>query len=254
MNKYFLAVFCFAALLITSCSTQYYAPGLYMNDTQDMLRRNSKDSAKSANYLQVVNFLSTSVGSSNDNSGGKLSFYRTTLFEKYSVGYGVFGYLGQFSTQSNISSNTTTKSFGGFGASVSGSYYTVSDKADFHLIGLTLTYSNESGEYADFRQQVAQDKNNYTLNFPQTNLFTISPYSEINLQTERGLRLGFKLALDATPGAISSALFSTPFTSFSYRQAIGFKNFDGTIRLGQTFASQSSATSFIFNIGAGVRF
>ena len=174
-----------AALLLSSCS-HYYAPVLYRNSAFYQPKPLSGDSAKSATY--ITGGLGASTGTNlNDNIYmGQLSLDEAHTFDNFNLSYGVFGYAG---TYQNTSLQTTdagyfnSKAFLGYGGKFSADFFTKMENIDFRLLGVEFLYSNETGEYADYRNAVKANSNIYS--DPNNSVFSGALTSEVAWKGKR---------------------------------------------------------------------
>jgi hypothetical protein len=108
-----------------------------------------------------------------DNFWGQLAFSRGVSSKNYSLGYGVFGYLGNYRVDESsfidpriepdkqptpsvplVSPYAGTYNYWGWGARFSASFLKTTPKINWRVVGLELSYFREGGSLNDLRQRV----------------------------------------------------------------------------------------------------
>jgi hypothetical protein len=258
LKKYLsLTLFITITAVISSCTRSYYAPGLYHNDVQFMIKPHSKDSVKTRVYASGVYLAQNGAGSQGGSQSGLLNIYRSHTLPHFNLSYGALGYTGVYSRTKTEDNGTISplvnKSFYGYGLNGSGSFYLSTRKTDFRIIGIDLTYSHESGSFLAFRKaQVGQPN---VSSAAQDGMFSYGIFTEVIIKPGANTNFGFKLFVNQTPGNItrdlnrvdedlhvhteSSAMLG--LTSF-----IGYKhfNFHTTMASGTTVGDISGAVQF----------
>lgn len=209
----FLAIIIAATL--SSCSKQYYAPGLFQNDVQLMIKPQSQDSVKSKVYISGVLLTQSGASGQGSSTSGLLNLYQSHTLKNVNLSYGVLGYTGNYSrnessTTNNSSGQTSTtethisKSFTGYGFNGSASVYFSNALVDFRVLGADLVYTHESGDYLAFRRSVFGQPG--ILSSPRADMITYGIFTEYVFHPKADLNFGFKVFFNKTTGKVNQDL------------------------------------------------
>lgn len=158
MNKIYAITLLAAMIFLSACSDHFYAPALYNNNSSYQAKPMSTDSTKSANYITGGLGLGSGIDLKDNTYIGQLSLDHANTFDNFNMAYGVFGFAGSYENTSIKQIEPqyfSTKFFAGLGGKASVNFFVpLNDKMDFRIIGIDLSYSNEFGDYADFRKSV----------------------------------------------------------------------------------------------------
>jgi len=159
MNKQYYLAFLSLAFLLPACS-RFYAPVLYNNNASYQPKPMSTDEVKSANYVSEGLEWAPGLDFYDNIYMGQLSIDRANTFKFITVAYGAFGYAGAYqntSIQQGDPNYFSSRSFAGYGGRAAASFFIpLNERVDFRLIGVELNYSNEFGDYSDFRKASRQ--------------------------------------------------------------------------------------------------
>ncbi|MBD1366506.1 hypothetical protein IDJ77_22015 [Mucilaginibacter sp. ZT4R22] len=234
--------------VLSSCTTRYYAPGLYQNDVQFMIKPHSKDSVKTRVYASGAYLAQSGAGGQGSSNSGVLNIYQSRTIPHFNFSYGVMGYTGVYTQTQTTTTGTATnnlfinKSFSGYGFNGSTSFYLSTKKTDFRLIGVDLSYTHEGGDFLAFRKAQVGQPNVQSAAQPQ--LFTYGIFSEFIVKANETTNFGFKLFANHTPGKINRDLrptgssFNTNNSSTSgFTSFVGYKhfNFHTTFAIGSVY-------------------
>ena len=242
--------------VFTSCSKQYYAPGLYQNDVQLMMKPQSQDSAKRKIYIAGALVEQSGAGGQGDATSGVLNIYQSHTFKNVNLSYGVLGYTGNYSrneSSSTTNSNGTTttnninisKGFTGYGFNGSLSFYFSNELCDFRILGADLIYTKESGDYLAFRRSVYGQPN--IISSPRSEMLTYGIFTEYVFHPKKDLNVGFKVFLNKVTGRINRDLNDNG-PGFNTTGGSLFAEFNH-INVHTTFAFSSG----VYSLGAGVQ-
>jgi len=253
---------------LSSCTQkQYYAPGLYQNDVQNMYKPHSKDSVKSRFYATGVLLSQSGAGGQGTSTSGLLNIYRAHTIPHFNFSYGAIGYLGSYDRNyvdlnNPANSVVVNKSFAGYGLNGSTSFYLSTRKVDFRIIGVDLVYTHEGGDFLSFRKAQVGKPNVFSA--AQAGMFTYGIFTEITVRPNNNVNFGFKLFVNNVTGDISRQLNSIndPYnlgyisngssTYIGYTSYVGYKHFtlQNTISIGGSNNSLGNA----IQLGLGYRF
>lgn len=256
-----MATTCF----LSSCSKQYYAPGLYQNDVQLMMKPQSQDSAKRKIYIAGV--LAEQLGASGqgDATSGVLNVYQSHTFKNINLSYGAIAYAGKYSRNETISSSngnggTTTndihisKGFTGYGFNGSLSFYFSNKVCDFRILGADLIYTKESGDYLAFRRSVYGLPD--ILSSPRSEMLSYGIFTEYVFHPKTDLNVGFKIFLNKVTGQINRDLndYGSGFNTTGGTLFAEFNHIN--VHSTMAFSSRRYLAGFGlgFQIGAGYSF
>jgi hypothetical protein len=158
-----------------SCSDHTYAPALFHQDIAYQPKPASYDTAKSATYISMgLNYYLDPTWTA-FLASGQFNISRGYVFNHFNLAYGAFGALGNFD-------EGTFRPFGAYGARASANLFNTYDRMDFRYLGVEMAYSNEFGDYANYRKSIS--------NLPgyhvdtRTQLFTMGLTSEVIFHNE----------------------------------------------------------------------
>ncbi|MEO6523220.1 MAG: hypothetical protein ABIN91_16170 [Mucilaginibacter sp.] len=158
MNKLYTIAFFAVVVILTGCSDHYYAPVMYRNSASYMNKPMSTDSVKSSTYISLGASTGNGVNFKDEFYLGRIDLHEAHTFSNFNLAYGIYAFGGTYDNTSMAKTDPyyfDSKAFYGFGAKLSGSFYTaMNDHVDFRIIGFEFSYSNESGDYANFRNAV----------------------------------------------------------------------------------------------------
>jgi hypothetical protein len=241
--------------VLSSCTTRYYAPGLYQNDVQFMIKPHSKDSVKTRIYASGAYLAQSGANGQGSSGSGILNIYQSRTIPHFNFSYGVMGYTGVYTQTQTTTTGTATnnlfinKSFSGYGFNGSTSFYLSTKKTDFRIIGVDLSYTHEGGDFLAFRKSQLGQPNVRSAAQPQ--LFTYGIFSEFVVRPSVSTNFGFKLFSNHTTGKINRDLqrvegfYNTGSSStFGFTSFVGYKhvNFHTTVALGSTNSSITGAS------------
>jgi len=134
-----------AALMLASCSKQFYAPALLNNDIAYLPKPASFDSTKTSLYISGGIGVAQGANINDNVFMGTLDVSAGHAFKHANLAYGVFGYTGNISDGNGNNSDAAlgSQSFYGAGGRLSGNLYKVIGNADFRYLGFEAVYSNE---------------------------------------------------------------------------------------------------------------
>lgn len=235
--------------LLSSCTTRYYAPGLYQNDVQFMIKPHSKDSIKTRIYASGAYLAQSGANGQGSSGSGMLNVYQSRTIPHFNFSYGVMGYTGVYTQTQTTTVGTTSnnlfinKSFSGYGFNGSTSFYLSTKKTDFRIIGVDLSYTHEGGDFLAFRKAEVGKQGVRSAAQPQ--LFTYGIFSEFIVRPSETTNFGFKLFINQTTGKINRDLQQTDgFYNAGNSGTFGFTSFVGYkhVNFYTTFAVGSSAS------------
>ncbi|AMR32226.1 hypothetical protein A0256_12740 [Mucilaginibacter sp. PAMC 26640] len=251
------------AFFLSSCSKQYYAPGLYQNDVQLMMKPQSQDSVKRKIYLSGALVEQSGASGQGSSNSGMLNVYQSHTFKHFNLSYGALAYTGNYSRtitnsddNSGTNSNNTdihiSKSFNGYGLNGSVSYYFSNEVCDFRILGADLIYTNESGDYLAFRKSVYGQPD--VLSSPRGAMLTYGFFTEYVFHQRKDPSFGFKIFANKVTGQINRDLndYGTGFNTVGGSLFAEFHH----INLHCTFVSSFTnyALGAGFQLGAGYSF
>ncbi|WP_143822084.1 hypothetical protein [Mucilaginibacter pedocola] len=246
-NLYTLFAIVVAVAALSSCTTRYYAPGLYQNDVQFMIKPHSKDSVKTRIYASGTYLAQSGANGQGSSGSGMLNVYQSRTIPHFNFSYGVMGYTGVYSVSELNTSGTNAqnvivnKTFSGYGFNGSTSFYLSTKKTDFRIIGVDLSYTHEGGDYLAFRKAQVGQPNVRSAAQPQ--LFSYGIFTEFIVRPNDATNFGFKFFTNHTAGNIARDLRRTDgLYNWSGTGTYGFTSFVGFNHLNfhTTFALASS--------------
>jgi hypothetical protein len=225
-------LFCLA---LSSCSYKYYAPGLYQNDVQNMLKPHSKDTVKNRTYATGTLLTQGGAAGQGNSTSGLLNIYRAHTIRHFNFAYGALGYAGSYQKdnyENQTLVNTTHKSFLGYGFNGSTSWYVSGGNVDFRIIGVDLVYTHESGDFLAFRKSVAGQPG--VLSATQATMFSYSVFSEATFKLDEDFNLCLKFFASRVTGNINQYLHNSNATVAGGTGYLSFKRFTihSTVALG----------------------
>lgn len=238
------------ATCFSSCTTRYYAPGLYQNDVQYMFKPHSQDSVKSRVYVSGALLTQSGAGGEGSSTSGLLNIYQAHTLKNVNLAYGVIGYTGAYSRNNQSFSGDSNlpdledhvyKSFTGYGFNGSASVYFNNKNVDFRVLGVDLTYTHESGDYLAYRKAIYDIPG--VLSSPRANMFTYGIFSEYVFHPRPTIDFGFKVFFNKTTGAVNRDLQD---------YGGGFNSFGGTVFSHFDHLNVSGTFGFNGNNGAGL--
>ncbi|MGN6639220.1 MAG: hypothetical protein ACTHJ8_09940 [Mucilaginibacter sp.] len=235
------------ATIFNSCSNHVYAPALFQQDIAYQPKPTSFDTAKTANYFSAGLDYYTDPTWQNMLVSAQFNLSRGHVFHNVNLAYGVFGVLGDYDKGSSSSDlpaeKFTDKFFGAVGARASANLFTTYDRMDFRYLGVEAAYSDEFGDYANFRKSVSNQPA-YHID-PRTQLVTVGLTSEVIFHNEHNINIqnGIRFFIGRTLGDnsfnqqylghndIEPQFFNTFFPKMSYYLKV--KNFIATVEAGK---------------------
>lgn len=234
-------------MIFSACSNHVYAPALYHQDIAYQPKPTSFDTAKAANYFTAGLNYYTDATWQDLFVSAQFNLSRGHVFNNVNLAYGVFGVMGDFDKGSSSGDlpdeKFTDKFFAAVGARASANLFTTYDRMDFRYLGVEAAYSDEFGDYADFRKSVSNIPAYHV--DPRTQLVTIGLTSEVifhnqnNINVQNGIRffIGRTFGSDAfnqeylQHNDIEPRAFNTYFPKLSYYLKV--KNFIATVEAGK---------------------
>ena len=243
-----------SGLLLSSCRT-YLTPAILGSNMVYMPRPMASDSIKKSLNVSGSYAASISPGKIIGFQMGMLNVSRSHTFKSFNLSYGLFGYLGEATFNSNLSAesypqgadilSSFNKTISGIGLRTTAGFHLTSSngKTDFRIINWENSISTESGAYADFRQQVYNNnvyRRTYASN--KNTLWTTGFSTEIisALRENNEVKLGVKLFIGATPGLLKSFNFNSAYpnenditnsTSWAFSSFFSVKKFSFTYEI-----------------------
>ena len=180
-----MCMLCGIAFLLSSCTvykpvTSLNGPAFYNSDITYQPKPLSADTVHHAAYISaaIVNGQGANV---NDMlTAGEINLGMGYTIKHFNFAYGVFGAAGSFSNATIPSDQPyyfNNKFAGVAGGRASINYYITSGHVDIRVIGIEAAYSNEFGDYANYRKEVAGQPYFYTST--RTDLLTIGGSTEV---------------------------------------------------------------------------
>jgi len=248
------------ALFLSSClSTSYYIPAAAGSDITYLPKPMESDSLKVKNYISAgVSGVSLPQNTGNIDLGF-LNVSRGHTFKNFNVAYGIYGFAGQASYDSEFNNRNATaelngKSIYGGGLRSSIGFYDNAGSAEFRIISWDNSVSFESGSYATFRQEMYNLNASNIISSTKNSLYTTGISTEIIWHSKRnwdnhfafklfyGKSIGLNGSLEnlasgnnPTGGAFSSSFY------IKLKKLIGIvdmnfnKNSGGKLSLGYAF-------------------
>lgn len=224
-----------------------YAPALFHQDIAYQPKPMSSDTAKTANYLSCGLNYYTDPTWQDMLVSAQFNLSRGHTFNNVNIAYGVFGVMGDFDKGSSSgdlpAEKFTDKFFAAVGARASANLFTTYERMDFRYLGIEAAYSDELGDYADFRKSVSNVPG-YHID-PRTQLVTIGLTSEVIFHNQNNINIqnGIRFFIGRTLGSdefnqehlqhtdLEPRVFNTFFPKMAYYLKV--KNFIGTIEAGK---------------------
>jgi hypothetical protein len=200
-----MCVLCGIAFLLSSCYvnkpvTSINGPAFYNSDITYQPKPLSADTVHHATYVSASIVNGQGANANDALTAGELNLGMAYTIKHFNFAYGVFGAAGSFSNATIPSDQPfyfNNKFTGMAGGRASINYYITSGHVDIRVIGIEAAYSNEFGDYANYRKEVAGQPNFYTST--RTDLLTIGGSTEV-IWYGRDLswQYGFRLFLGST--------------------------------------------------------
>jgi hypothetical protein len=194
-----------ATCLLSSCYvikpvTSVNGPAFYNSDITYQPKPLSADTFHHATYISASIVNGQGANPNDALTAGELNLGRAYTTKHFNFSGGVFGAAGSFSNATIPSGQPfyfNNKFTGMAGARASVNYYITSGHVDIRIIGIEAAYSNEFGDYANYRKEVAGQPYFYTST--RTGLLTIGGSTEV-IWYGRDLswQYGFRLFLGTT--------------------------------------------------------
>lgn len=264
LNFGFVAAIIIASFL-SSCSKQYYAPGLYQNDVQLMMKPQSQDSAKRRIYIAGTLVEQSGASGQGDVTGGVFNVYQSHTFKNVNLSYGALAYVGNYSRNETSSSSdgsggTVTndihisKGFTGYGFNGSLSFFFSNELCDFRVLGADLVYTKESGDYLAFRRSVYGQQD--ILSSPRREMITYGIFTEYVFHPKKDLNVGFKIFHNKVTGQINRDLkdYGSGFNTSGGTVFAEFNDINVHSTLGYSSNSNITGVGISFQLGAGYSF
>lgn len=248
MKKTNYAVAAGLLLLFSACS-KVYTPALYHQDIAYMPKPASFDERHTANYVSAGFDIHSDPNLSDAVVSGQLNLSRAHTFDNVNIAYGAFTAFGDYQNGSddrNEANYFKDKSFGVVGGRFSANLYTNNDRLDFRFIGVEAAYSHEFGDYATYRQSLAQQSGYFV--DPRTNLLSVGLTTEVIFHNRNnkllqhairgylGTTFGYNPVNETfyTDDTATERMFRNIYPRASY--AMMFKNYFGIIEVGSAFS------------------
>jgi len=217
MFKKYLILTTLSFLILSGCGPvkRYYEPIMLKSDLNYMPKPISYDTLKTSNYVSAI--FGSKVIDNHSNSGlflknfdsatfGQLNVSRSHYFNHWNLGYRLSGFAGEVSNYSIDKEELNyymKKGFYGGQLQTSANYVISSDRIDFRIIGVDFIYSKEAGDFLDFRRQVANTENFYSIT--NSDLFSGFLTTEIIWHTKSSIhnQFGFKMSVGKVFGDLS---------------------------------------------------
>ena len=219
MKKIYYLPFLAVITLLAACNDHYYSPAMYKNDMVYQFKPMSSDSQKNATYISGG--INIGAGSTqNDNVlMGELHLDQAHTFDNLNIAYGAYGFAGSYqnsSIQTNEPQYFDSKFMGGYGFNASANIFVTSGRADYRILGLAASYSNEFGDYADFRKKAQSTPNFYT--DASTSVFTAGFTNETIWRSSHNFQQGYRVFLGEIFGNHNyiNTSTATPTSSSNY--------------------------------------
>ncbi len=260
MKKIYLLSFIVLSISVTSCTRFIGPPMAGASNIGYLPRPFITDSAKSKTYISGEFSASSAVDDHTEINSGILTISRAYANKNFNASIGAFGFLGganytdnynDGTSSSNIIINDFHKLFGGWGLRSTIGLQSVSENkhTNFRIISWENAYSQEYGQYAQFRgvlskQDLTNSNNEYVYISKFTKIFTTGFSSEViwneafdNNDFTMGIRgfLGFSPRLGNSFYTSSSydtyddGIKSLVFTGSLF---LSYKKVFGTLQLG----------------------
>ncbi|MBL4676603.1 MAG: hypothetical protein JKY70_10425 [Mucilaginibacter sp.] len=237
--KFFIPTVLLAVFALSSCSTRYYAPALYQNDIQYMVKPHSKDSVRTRFYASGTFFDHGGANGQGEIRGGLLNIYRSHTIKDYNFSYGAIAYTGSYKRGMDDSIMTPpSKTLRGYGFNGSASFYSATKITDWRF-GIDLSYIHETGDYLAFRRSVIDVPG--VNSSGQNELWGLGVFSEFIIRLSEDFNFGMKFFLNNT---LNSAIKSTPeigsgnMYTVGDNISLGYKQFTG--RMSAAFSGNFS--------------
>jgi hypothetical protein len=176
---------CGLACFLSSCYvnkpvTSINGPAFYDSDITYQPKPLSADTFHHANYVSasIVNGQGANVNDAL--TAGEINLGRAYTIKRFNFALGVFGAVGSFSNSTLGQGDPyyfNNKFAGAAGGRASINYYITSGHVDIRIIGIEAAYSNEFGDYANYRKAIVGVPNFYTS--ARTDLLTVGGSSEV---------------------------------------------------------------------------
>ncbi|MXV14681.1 hypothetical protein [Hufsiella ginkgonis] len=207
--------------------THYVRPPLLRGDQAYQPRPISQDSLH-----HTANYVSGFIGSREESltgeitSFGGLNYSRGHVMKHLNISYGGSAFFGNFYTNKIDQANPNyfkRKTFSAFQAASGINTFVSSRYTDFRLIGLNVSYTKESGDFAALRKQVLTAGDFYTI--PGTSIFSAALSTEVAQRSRKSgnqqyaIRLGIatsfkKYPYQGTAAAPADRFFERSATMF----------------------------------------
>jgi hypothetical protein len=187
---------CYVSKPVTSVN----GPSFYNSDITYQPKPLSADSVHHANYVSASIVNGQGANENDVLTAGEINLGRAYTTKHFNFSGGVFGAAGSFSNATIPSGQPyyfNNKFTGMAGARASINYYITSGHVDIRVIGIEAAYSNEFGDYADYRKLVAGVPTFYTST--RTDLLTIGGSTEVTWYgRDPSWQYGFRLFVGKT--------------------------------------------------------
>jgi len=194
-----------AALLSTACETnkpvvKKYVPVMLGAGISYMPRPTSEDTVKMLNYISG-GYVKTSAldNESESSNSAQLAFSRGYRSRNFNFAFGADGFLGSYSNRffkPGDAEYFKRSNFYGYQLKTSFNVYKKINNLDFRFIGLSLSYSNEFGDFKEFRQRIHHTENFYSI--PSPKIVSLGLSSELVIHDNRYVKYGMRLMVDNT--------------------------------------------------------
>lgn len=180
-----ICLHCGVALLLSSCFvnkpvTSINGPAFYNSDITYQPKPLWKDTVHHATYVSASIVNAQGANENDALTAGELNLGMAYTIKNFNFAYGVFGTAGTFKNSTIPQDQPyyfSNKFVGVAGGRASINYYITSGHVDIRIIGIEAAYSNEFGDYANYRKLVAGVPDFYTST--RTDLLTIGLSTEV---------------------------------------------------------------------------
>jgi len=161
---------------------------------------------------------------------GEINFSRGYIFKHVNLAFGGFGMLGDYENSAidpGQPNYFNTKYFGALGGRVSANLFfnSESERSEYRYLGIEAAYSHEFGNYATFRQSIANEPGYYV--DPRTDLFTAGLTTEILVSSQnKMIQQSFRLFFGSTFG------YNSLYDSYYNNKNVSTNTFPQLLNLG----------------------
>lgn len=237
MKKIYYLPFFATITVLAACNEHYYSPALYKNDMVYQFKPMSSDTAKDATYISGGINLGGGSTQSDNVLMGELHLDRANTFENLNLTYGAYAVAGSYqnsSIQAGDPQYFDSKFMGAYGFTGAANIFVASGRADYRILGLAASYSNEFGDYADFRKKAQSAQGFYT--DASTSVFTAG-FTNETIWKSHSFEQGYRVFLGEVFGNHNYVNTSTPTGTTTGSNYNTFNN-NGRVYLSGTYFLQ----------------